>query len=125
MAYDKEVIIPIFEMYKMYDVVRVETTYPRMVYNSLFKYHKILELSEQQKQIIWKTCEGKHEQEKERIQNCKTDSLADYKRRKAFLALIDKPDGRKEQITELVHLHCIKMAFDVMIENGFEFKYKI
>jgi hypothetical protein len=117
-AYDREVVMPIFERYKMYEVVIIETTFPKMVYNSLFNYHKIIELSQQQKNEIWAECEGKHEQEKERIKTCKTDSLSDYKKRKAFLAQIEKPEGKKEQILDLVYLHCIKMAFDVMIEKG-------
>ena len=89
-----------------------------MIENSIFKYHKIIELSQDQKDMILAECTGQHEQEKDRILAECTDSLADYKKRKAFLAQIEKPEGRSEQIAELVYLHCIKIAFDVMIANS-------
>lgn len=116
--YDSTVVKLIFEKYKAYDVVIIDTTFPKMVYNSLFNYHKIIELSPEDKKKIWLECEAKHEKEKERIKTCRTDSLADYKKRKIFLSQIEKPEGRKEQILDLVYTHCVKIAFDAMIKKN-------
>lgn len=116
--YDIEVVMPIFEKYKMYGVVQIDLTLPKMVYQSLIEHHKILSFTSEQKQEIYKLCSDKYQEEKERVKQSKVKSMADYKKRKAFLAQIDKPEGEKTEVLDIIYKHCVGLAFDVMIEKS-------
>lgn len=116
--YDREVIMPIFEKYKIYKVVQVDLTLPKMVYKSLIEHHKIITFTSEQKQEIFTFTSCQYQIEKERIKKAKVKSMADYKKRKLFLAEIEKPEGEHAEILNLVYLHCIGLAFDVMIDKN-------
>jgi hypothetical protein len=116
--YDQQVILPIFEKYKIYKVVQVDLTLPKMVYKSLVEVHKIITLTPEQKRGIMIQCTARYQQEKERIKSAQVKSMTDYKKRKAFLAQIEKPEGEQAEILDMVYRYCIGLAFDIMIENN-------
>jgi len=116
--YDQNVIMPILEKYKTFGKVIIETTLPKMVYNSLVEYHGIIGFTTQQKIEIMDQCRMKYQEQKEKLLNSKVHSMAEYKKRKAFLAQIEKPIGEEAEILDIVYTHCVGLAFDVMIEKS-------
>lgn len=118
--YDEQIVRPIFDRYKSYGVVQIETTLPKMVYNSLVEHHKIITFTSEEKQKIYAECEKKWEARKEEVKKSRVSSLKEYKDRKSFLAAIEKPQGHKAEVLDIVYYFCIEEAFKRMIEHNIE-----
>lgn len=116
--FDRDVVMVVFDRWKRNRVLDCITTPPKLIYNSLVKYHKIIQLTREEMEVIKKQAVELIKTDYDRIKNSKVNS---YKEHKFKLALLEgKTDQNKVEsdIIEQCHRICIEKAFQVMEQKN-------
>jgi hypothetical protein len=115
--FDETVTIKILNKYEETGKLIFDNINPLRIYNSVIKFHKILEFTDQEKQEIRKQAVINHDLLIMDLEVQKSKSFQEHKLKELMLESFQSETKVNDSIKEECYKICIKQAFDKMIKE--------